>query len=122
MPGSDPHDKTLGMNERISRRDFLNSTLLASGALLMSSVSPAQVMAQDDWTGYGGVGDYSKSNGNAQAVLDAGHRIRDGEFDDYPFALSGRWAADWNEASRVRLRASLIRLMRGLRRVRRWRV
>lgn len=84
MPGSDPHDKTLGMNERISRRDFLNSTLLASGALLMSSVSPAQVMAQDDWTGYGGVGDYSKSNGNTQAVLDAGHRIRDGEFDDFP--------------------------------------
>ncbi|HEV2716879.1 MAG TPA: hypothetical protein VGU64_16565, partial [Terriglobales bacterium] len=66
MPGSDRHDKTLGMNERISRRDFLNSTLLASGALLMSSVSPVQLLARDDWTGYGGVGDYSESNGNTQ--------------------------------------------------------
>jgi hypothetical protein len=72
------------VNERISRRDFLNSTLLASGALLMSSVSPAQLMAEDDWNGYAGVGDYSKSNGNTQAVLDAGHRIRDGEFEDFP--------------------------------------
>ena len=72
------------MNERISRRDFLNSTLLASGALLMSSVSPAQLGTQDDWTGYGGVGDYRSSNGNTQTVLDAGHRIRDGEFENLP--------------------------------------
>src|SRR5215469_6365668 len=72
------------MNERISRRDFLNSTLLASGALLMSPVSPVQLEAQDDWTGYGGVGDYRNSNGNTQTVLDAGHRIRDGEFENLP--------------------------------------
>lgn len=84
MGESERHDKTLGMNERISRRDFLNSTLLASGALLMSSGSPVQLMAEDDWTGYGGVGDYSNSNGNTQAVLEAGHRIRDSEFESLP--------------------------------------
>jgi spermidine dehydrogenase len=72
------------MNERISRRDFLNSTLLASGALLRSPVSPAQLGAQDDWTGYGGVGDYRNSNENTQTVLDAGHRTRDREFENLP--------------------------------------
>jgi spermidine dehydrogenase len=78
-------DNLLGMNRRISRRDFLNSTLLASGALLLSPLTPSQVLAQeDDWTGYGGVGDYSGANGNTQAVLSAGHRIRDGEFDALP--------------------------------------
>ena len=66
----------------ISRRDFLNSTLLASGGLLMTSVSPMQLLGEnDDWTGYGGVGDYSGSNGNTLEVLTAGHRIRDGEFE-----------------------------------------
>ncbi|MGH9502663.1 MAG: NAD(P)-binding protein [Terriglobales bacterium] len=70
------------MDQPISRRDFLNSTLLASGGLLMSSLTPLQLLGQeDDWTGYGGVGDYSKSNGNTLEVLTAGHRIRDGEFE-----------------------------------------
>lgn len=73
------------MHQPISRRDFLNSTLIASGALLMSSVSPLQLLGQeDDWTGYGGVGDYSCSNGNTKAVLEAGHLIRDHQFDDLP--------------------------------------
>ncbi len=75
-------DKTLGMDQNISRRDFLNSTLLASGGLLMTSVTPMQLLGEgDDWTGYGGVGDYRTSNGNTLEVLTAGHRIRDGEFD-----------------------------------------
>ena len=30
----DRHDRSLGMDACISRRDFLNSTLIASGALL----------------------------------------------------------------------------------------
>jgi spermidine dehydrogenase len=78
-------DKSLGMDQPISRRDFLNSTLLASGGLLMSSVRPLQLLGEeDDWTGYGGVGDYSKSNGNTLEVLAAGHRIRDGEFERLP--------------------------------------
>ncbi len=79
------HDRSLGLDQPISRRDFLNSTLLASGALLMSSASPLQLMAeQDDWTGYGGVGDYASSNGDTLEVLQAGHRIRDGEFETFP--------------------------------------
>jgi spermidine dehydrogenase len=73
------------MDQKISRRDFLNSTLLASGALLMSSKSPSELLAkQDDWSGYGGVGDYRNSNGNTWPVLKAGHRIRDGEFEELP--------------------------------------
>ena len=77
-------DKSLGMDQPITRRDFLNSTLLASGSLL-TAATPLQLLgAEDDWTGYGGVGDYSKSNGNTLEVLAAGHRIRDGEFDRLP--------------------------------------
>jgi spermidine dehydrogenase len=75
----------LGMDERISRRDFLNSTLLASGSLLMSAVTPLQLLGQeDDWTGYGGVGDYSKSNGNTFEIVAEGHRIRANEFERLP--------------------------------------
>lgn len=79
-----PGDRALGMQQPISRRDFLNSTLLASGGLLMRGVCPMQLLAEADWTGYGGIGDYSNSNGNTRAVLDAGHRIRDGEFETMP--------------------------------------
>jgi len=83
--GFSKYDRALGLDQTISRRDFLNSTLLASGALLMSSTSPMQLMAeQDDWTGDGGVGDYARSNGNTLEVLTAGHRIRDGEFETFP--------------------------------------
>src|SRR5436190_4892578 len=79
------NDKALGMDQPISRRDFLNSTLLASGSLLMTSATPLQLLGEEDnWTGYGGVGDYSKSNGNTLEVLAAGHRIRAGEFDRLP--------------------------------------
>jgi spermidine dehydrogenase len=78
-------DKTLGMAEPISRRDFLNSTLLASGGILLSSLSPMQLLqAQEDWTGYGGVGDYSNSNGNTWDIVLAGHQIRDGMYDSLP--------------------------------------
>ena len=89
-------DKALGMDRRISRRDFLNATLLASGSVLLKSVSPQQLLAaqqsgaptgvesQDDWTGYGGVGDYANSNGNTKEIMDAGHQIREGQFDSLP--------------------------------------
>ena len=78
------HDRVLGINESISRRDFLNSTLIGSGALLLSSLSPLQLMAEEDWTGYGGIGDYSNSNGNTREVLEAGHQIRNGVFQSLP--------------------------------------
>jgi spermidine dehydrogenase len=88
LPAENSHgreDKALGMDQPISRRDFLNSTLLASGSLLMSSIAPMQLLGEEDeWTGYGGVGDYSKSNGNTLEILSAGHRVRDGAFDRLP--------------------------------------
>jgi spermidine dehydrogenase len=93
--GTGSADRTLGMDRDITRRDFLNATLLASGGLLLNSASPAELLAEqkteqkssqeksadDSWTGYGGVGDYANSNGNTQAVFEAGHQIRDGLFD-----------------------------------------
>ena len=84
----------MGMEEGITRRDFLNATLLASGGLLLSSASPADLLAaraaeraSDDWTGYGGVGDYANSNGNTLGVMEAGHQIRDGWFESLPASV-----------------------------------
>ena len=77
-------DKILGMDERVSRRDFLNATLLASGGLLLGSTNPLELLSENDWTGYGGVGDYRRSNGNTYEIVQAGHRIRDGEFQALP--------------------------------------
>jgi spermidine dehydrogenase len=78
-------DTKLGMNDAITRRDFLGSTLLASGALLFKSITPAELLAAgvagDEFTGYGGVGEYSTSNGNTLAVLEAGHAVRDRVYD-----------------------------------------
>src|SRR5580704_9415903 len=78
-------DSSLGMNDAITRRDFLGSALLASGAVLLESITPAQLLAaEDEFTGYGGVGEYSASNGNTLEVLRAGHTIRDGVYDPLP--------------------------------------
>jgi spermidine dehydrogenase len=79
-------DAALGMHANITRRDFLGSTLLASGALLLDSATPQQLLAQqaDELTGYGGVGEYSTSNGNTLRVLQAGHKIRDAVYDHLP--------------------------------------
>jgi spermidine dehydrogenase len=82
---SNRKDKSLGMDQRICRRDFLNSTLLASGSLLLGPLAPRDLLAQGrDWTGYGGEGDYQNSNGNTAEVMDAGHKIRDHAFDILP--------------------------------------
>jgi len=70
---------------RITRRDFLGSTLLASGATLLKDVGPAQLLQdKDEFTGYGGVGEYSTSNGNTLPVLRSGHSIRDAIYDPLP--------------------------------------
>ena len=71
----------------VTRRDFLGSTLLASGAALLGGASPAELLSgerQDEFTGYGGVGEYSSSNGNTLPVLQAGHAIRDGLYNPLP--------------------------------------
>ena len=80
-----PGDKSLGMDADITRRDFLGSTLLASGAMLLGSLTPAELLAEaDEFTGYGGIGEYSASNGNTWAVLQAGHKIRDAAYKSVP--------------------------------------
>ncbi|MGB2621589.1 MAG: NAD(P)-binding protein [Candidatus Acidiferrum sp.] len=94
---SEEGDRALGMDAEITRRDFLGSTLLASGASLLSGFTPAQILAmnatsqapgapgaKDDWTGYGGVGEYRASNGNTFEVMQAGHKMRDGAYDPLP--------------------------------------
>lgn len=77
-------DRALGMDQKICRRDFLNSTLLASGSALLGSLTPRQLLARDDWTGYGGIGDYADSNGNTFEVMTAGHQIRNHVFPTLP--------------------------------------
>ena len=75
-------DRTLAMNARICRRDFLNSALLASGSILLKSLTPLQLLGQQpDWGGYTGVGDYAGANGNTEEVMLAAHAVRDGVFD-----------------------------------------
>jgi spermidine dehydrogenase len=94
-PRSTDEDKLLGMTGEITRRDFLNSALIGSGSALLSAACPAhslaqakaplagaETIAQEDFTGYGGVGDYAAANGNTLAVLQAAHRIRDGVYRD----------------------------------------
>src|ERR1700691_2903320 len=56
-------DRALGMDSEIARADFLDGR--------------PQMLAQADWDGYGGVGDYATANGNTYAVMTAGHGIRD---------------------------------------------
>jgi spermidine dehydrogenase len=109
MPGKMKTDKLLGMQQHITRRDFLNASLLASGSLLLNAASPADLLAAqanarantahpnsthpsaspaaDNWTGYGGIGDYANSNGNTLGVLEAGHQIRDGLFESLPTSV-----------------------------------
>jgi spermidine dehydrogenase len=73
------------MDTPITRRDFLGTTLLACGAALLGGATPLQLLAEkDDFTGYGGVGEYANSNGNTREVLLAGHTIRDGVYEPLP--------------------------------------
>ncbi|MBZ5592163.1 MAG: NAD(P)-binding protein [Acidobacteriia bacterium] len=76
------------MQEPISRRDYLNATLLASGSVLLGSVCPLDLVAQNDWDGYGGVGDYSSSNGNTFEVITEAHKIRDRIFEPLPAGVA----------------------------------
>ena len=77
-------ENLLGLDQNITRRDFVGNHLAAAG--LAALVAPAPGCSRsshtraisDDWTGYGGVGDYAKANGNTAAVVDDAHRIRDG--------------------------------------------
>jgi spermidine dehydrogenase len=73
---------SLGLRANITRRDFLGSTLIGSGAILLGAAAPA--VAQNlgsRWNGYAGIGDYARSNGNIASVVNAAHGIRDGTYE-----------------------------------------
>jgi len=85
-PALSAEERDLGMASDITRRDFLNAVVLGTGTALLDAGAPGvaraadrrpQVPAFHPWTGYGGVGDYARSNGNTWEVITAGHGIRD---------------------------------------------
>ena len=76
MTGAD----RLGMHEPISRRDFLNGTLLAGAGLVFGHHQAPTTSPADAWNGFGGVGDYARAHGNMYDVMTTAHRMRDGEF------------------------------------------
>ena len=77
----------------ITRRDFINSTLVGAGASLLSACAPLERAERferarpplgapaGDWYGFGGIGDYAASHGNTPGAVLAAHRIRHGDFD-----------------------------------------
>jgi spermidine dehydrogenase len=73
---------SIGIGQEITRRDFLNATLLASGSTLLSAVAPLELLARNpnEFDGYGGVGDYASANGNTFDVVSEGHKVRDGAY------------------------------------------
>src|SRR5947208_8295859 len=73
-------DDRLGLNDPISRRDFLNGALLASAGLPLHANAPP-ISPADASDGSGATGDYRHSNGNIWDVLRAGHAMRDGAFE-----------------------------------------
>ena len=78
---------------KISRRDFINSTLAGAGssllytkaplasAALSTRTYPPMVALSKDWYGFGGIGDYASSHGNTPEVLANAHAIHQGKFD-----------------------------------------
>lgn len=75
--------RQLGMEAAITRRDFVNGAI-AGSTLLATGVSAQALELGPDWTGPGGIGDYSRSNGNTHEVVNAAHKVRDGSFDKAP--------------------------------------
>lgn len=87
VPSVQNGDEALGLNDNLCRRDFLNAALAGSGSILLTSLTPGQVAAQQsgspaaDWDGPGGVGDYRNAHGNSWNVTNSAHTIRDGKYD-----------------------------------------
>ena len=89
-----PHlDRILGLDERITRRDFLDGALIASEGMLLAAACPFPLLAQAPgtsaanwagWTGYSGEGDYKGSAGNTEQVVENAHEVRDKKFDQVP--------------------------------------
>src|SRR5262249_44393143 len=98
--------RRLGLDACITRRDFLNGALIGAGTATLGAASRAAAAAaevagpgaasapargspavgEDTFTGYGGVGDYARANGNTWPVVQAAHRLRDGQYDSATLA------------------------------------
>lgn len=82
--------KELGMESKITRKDFLGSTLLGMGSALLGAAAPLTkgfskdnyTIKKNSWSGYGAVGDYADSSGNTREVMESAHKIRDGRYED----------------------------------------
>ena len=77
--------KELGLDQTITRRDFVyGSSLLVGGALSGCATGGSQEGYGFDvgksWYGPGGVGDYAPSHGNTPGVVGVAHEIRSGRF------------------------------------------
>jgi spermidine dehydrogenase len=84
-PVKDTERDWLGLDAPISRRDFLNGTLAAASGALARPTGSAIV---DTFTGYGGVGDYGRANGDTWPVVQAAHRLRDGGYSEVVIAAA----------------------------------
>jgi spermidine dehydrogenase len=85
MSRTKAHTDRLGLDAPISRRDFLNGSLAAAGSAL---ALPAGSAIPDTFTGYGGVGDYARANGDTWPVVQAAHRLRDGGYSEAVIAAA----------------------------------
>lgn len=78
MGNDSNEDRRLGMGEGTTRRDFLNGRSRPLRTCPIAGHNPGGI---DDFSGYGGIGDYAHANGNTLPVLTAAHRVRDGLHD-----------------------------------------
>jgi spermidine dehydrogenase len=87
-PRFDSAERDLGLDTRITRRDFLDASLLGAGSVLLRREAPLASgyapAVNPDWEGYGGVGDYARSHGNTWEALTVAHDLRDGKLADAP--------------------------------------
>jgi spermidine dehydrogenase len=68
-------DRLLGMEQQITREDYASPETMA--AKNHEEDHRVYELTAEDWDGYGGIGDYSSSNGNTHKVMTDGHAIRD---------------------------------------------
>lgn len=91
--------ESIQLPDNVTRRDFVAGTLLGVGGSLLTASAPGVIrsaqaqsptfdaLVGSDWTGPGGVGDYSTANGNTHEVINAAHSLRDGHWASLPESL-----------------------------------